>query len=80
MTQITTKDNRKNYNPTFEDIKEGTMFTEPQSEIIYIKTAVLKNEENNTTTNALDIDGDTHWFDDYEEVEPIQEIEITIKK
>ena len=79
MTQIKTNDNRRNYAPTFADIEEGVMFTEPDSELIFIKTAVLKNEKG-TTTNAIDLDGDISWFNDYEEVHPIQEIEITIKK
>lgn len=56
------------------------MFTENNCDLIFIKTAILKNEENNTTTNAIDLEGDTHWFDDDEEVQFIQEIEITIKK
>lgn len=80
MTKIKTNDKRKNTNPTFEDVKEGAMFTEVDDERIYIKTAVLKNEEYHTTTNALDLEGDTHWFDDDEEIQFIQEIEITIKK
>ena len=80
MTKIKTNDNRKNANPTFEDVKAGTMFTETNDDVIYIKTAVLKNEEDNTTTNAIDLEGDTCWFNDDEEVQFIQEIEITIKK
>ncbi len=80
MTKIITKDNRKITNPTFADIKEGVMFTEVDCEEIFIKTAVLKNEEYSTTTNAIDLEGDTHWFDDDEEVWFIREIEVTIKQ
>ena len=80
ITKIQTTDNRKNINPTFKDVKKGAMFIENDCELIFIKTAVLKNEENNTTTNAIDLEGDTCWFDDDEEVQFIQEIEIIIKK
>ena len=80
MTKITTHDNRQTAKPTFEDIETGVMFTDVDCEIIYIKTAPLKNMGTNTTANALDLEGDTHWFDADEEVQPIQEIEITIKK
>ena len=79
MTKIKTNDNRINTYPTFKDIREGAMFTEENCDIIYIKTAVLKNEDD-TTTNVIDLEGDTHWFDYDEEIQPIQEIEITIKK
>ena len=79
MTKIKTNDNRKTTNPTFKDIKAGVMFTETDCEIIYIKTAVLKNEEDSTTTNAIDLEGDTHWFDASDEIWLIREVEVTIK-
>jgi hypothetical protein len=79
MTKIKTNDNRKNITPTFEDVEEGSMFIDPNSKMIFIKTAILKVEDD-TTANAIDLEGDTHWFYDDEEIQPIQEIEITIKK
>lgn len=30
--------------------------------------------------NTMALDGEFYWFDDDEEIEPIQEIEIIIKK
>ena len=79
MTNIKTNDNRTNTYPTFKDIREGAMFTETNCSIIYIKTAVLKSEDD-TTTNVIDLEGDTHWFDGDEEIQLIREIKITIKK
>lgn len=72
-------DLRPEYEPTFEDIKVGDIFTEPANDYTYIKMRPCHCEETNTTFNAICLDGDTSWFDDDEVVAPIKEIEITIK-
>lgn len=90
-TNIKTNDIRKDTAPTFEDIEVGSMFTEPDGEIIFIKLNeiqihyygnvkqdVVANEEG--VYNAITLDSDFETFSDDEEVQPIQELEITIKK
>lgn len=85
-TKVKFNDNRKSTHPTFEDIVVGSMFTEVDGEIIYIKIDKAQihyyNEDIiDDEINAIDIrDGEFVSFDDDEEIHPIQEIEITIKK
>lgn len=76
---IKVNDLRAEIEPTFKEIKFGDMFTEPTSDYVYIKMRSCHCEENDTTFNAICLDGDTSWFDDDEIVFPIKEIEITIK-
>lgn len=91
VTKIKTNDIRKDTAPTFEDIEVGSMFTESDGGIIFIKLNeiqihyygnvtedVVANEE--TVYNAITLDGEFETFYDNEEVEPIQELEVTIKK
>ena len=90
-TRIEVNDIRKDTTPTFEDIKIGSMFTEPEGKIIFIKLNeiqihyygnveqdIVANEEK--VYNAITLDGDFETFGDDEEVTPIQEIEIVIEK
>ena len=90
-TKIEISDIRKNTTPTFEDIKVGSMFTEPNGEIIFIKLDeiqihyygnveqdIIPNEE--AVYNAITLDGDFETFSDDEEVTPIQKIEIVIER
>jgi hypothetical protein len=82
-TKVKFNDYRKNTNPTFEDIEVGSMFTEIGGEIIYIKKKdfITDKGKNECYYNAIDIkDGEFVSFDNDEEIEPIQEIEITIKR
>lgn len=82
-TKLKFNDYRKNTNPTFEDIVVGSMFTEVEGEVIYIKKEdfVIDKGKNECYYNAIDIsDGEFVSFNYDEAVYPIQEIEITIKK
>ena len=91
MTKIQTTDSRTT-NLTFEDIPNGSMFTEKDYEKPYIKMPIFTlvdmayrdNEEivpqDEEEFNAIDLYGSSYWFSDDEEIEPIQEIEIIIKK
>lgn len=78
MAKITVKDNRKITNPIFEEIRQGTMFTEIDGDVIYIKTEILKKKD--FDANAVDLEGDTFWFPNDEKIKPIQEVEITIRR
>lgn len=89
-TQILTNDERTT-NLTFEDIANGSMFTEKDFGKPYIKMPIftLVNMENRYNEeivpqeeeefNAIDLYGDPYWFDEYNEVESINEISITMK-
>lgn len=82
-TKVKFNDYRKNTNPTFEDIAVGSMFTEVEGEVIYIKKEefLVDKGKDECYHNAIDIrDGEFVSFGYDEEVHPIQEIEITIKK
>ena len=83
ITNVQLNDHRKNINPTFRDIEVGSMFTEVGEEIIYIKKEdfLIGKGKSECFYNAIDIrDGEFVLFEYDEEVCPIQEIEITIKR
>ena len=91
-TKISTQDLR-NTNIEFEDINEGTMFTEKDDDdVIYIKTPLIYNideEEDGDIValndveekkyNAISLGGGLYWFDPDEIIYPVNEISITIK-
>lgn len=79
MTKFKYTDNRENTIPTFGDLNVGDVFTSVNGEMPFIKTAILYDEHQDPY-NSISIDGEFFWSDNDEEVEPIQEIEIIIKK
>ena len=79
MTKVKFTDKRENTIPTFGDLSVGDLFTSVNSEVPFIKTAVMYDEHKDPH-NTVSVDGEFYWSDDDEEIEPIQEIEIIIKK
>ena len=89
-TKIQTTDSRT-ANLTFEDIPNGSMFTEKDYGKPYIKMPIFTlvdmahrdNEEiapqDEEEFNAIDLYGNPYWFDEDNEVENINEMCITIK-
>ena len=89
-TQISTTDLRTT-NLTFEDIPNGSMFTDKDFNCPYIKMPIftlvdIANRDNEEITpqeeeefNAINLYGTPYWFDYDFEVESISEIHITIK-
>lgn len=89
-TKIQTTDSRT-ANLTFEDIENGSMFTEKEFEKPYIKMPIFTlvdmahrdNEEvvpqEEEEYNAIDLYGAPYWFDYDSEVESVNEIHITMK-
>ena len=89
-TKIQTTDSRT-ANLTFEDIPNGSMFTEKEFDKPYIKMPIFTlvnmahryDEEivpqEEEEFNAIDLYGDPYWFDEDNEVESVNEIYITIK-
>ena len=89
-TKIQTTDLRT-ANLTFEDIPNGSMFTEKEFEKPYIKMPIftlvnMEHRDNEEITpqeeeefNAVDLYGDPYWFDYDLEVESVNEISITMK-
>ena len=79
MTKLKFTDKRENTVPTFGDLNIGDSFTSVNGEIPFIKTAVMYDRDKNPY-NTVALDGEFYWSDDDEEIVPIQEIEITIKR
>ena len=79
MTKLKYTDKRENTVPTFGDLNIGDMFTSVNSEVPFIKTEVMYDEHKDLY-NTVAFDGEFYWSDDDEQIEPIQEIEIVIKK
>lgn len=90
-TKIKVNDIRKNAAPTFQDIEVGSMFTEADGELIFIKINEVQihyygNIEQNIVAsedkvyNVMTLNGEFDTFYDDEEVTPVQEIEFIIKK
>lgn len=90
MTKIQTSDLRTT-NLTFEDIPNGSMFTDKDFDRPYIKMPIFTlvdmahrdNEEimprEEEEFNAIELNGMPHWFDYDQEVESVNEIYITMK-
>lgn len=89
MTKIQTTDSRT-ANLTFEDIPNGSMFTEKDFGNPYIKMSIftlvdITHRDNEETIsqeeefNAVGLDGTPYWFDYDCEVESVNEIYITMK-
>ena len=79
MTVTKTIDKREDYTPTFGQLKEGDAFTSEGGSVVFIKTNIIY-DSNKNAYNTVSLDGEIYWSDDDEEIEPIQEIEIIIKK
>ena len=87
-TKISTTDLR-NYDTTFEDIAVGSMFTEPECTTPYIKMPIFQIvvpasidevvSAEQEEYNAITLDGEPYWYDDSDEVTPIDNIAITIR-
>jgi hypothetical protein len=89
-TKIQTTDSRT-ANLTFEDIPNGSMFTERDYDYPYIKMPIFTlvdmahrdNEEiipqEEEEFNAINLYGTPYWFDYDHEVENVNEIYITMK-
>ena len=90
MTKIVTSDLRTT-NLTFEDIPNGSMFTDKDFDRPYIKMPIFTlvdvahryDEEiapqDEEEFNAVGLNGMPHWFDYDHEVESVNEISITMK-
>lgn len=89
MTKIQTTDSRT-ANLTFEDVPNGSMFTDKDYDRLYIKMPIFAlvdmarrdNEEiipQEEEFNAISLRGTPYWFDYDHEVESVNEIYITIK-
>ena len=90
MTKIQTTDSRT-ANLTFENMPNGSMFTEKDFDHPYIKMPIftivdMEYRDDETIVpqeaeefNAIDLYGAPYWFDYYQEVESVNEIYITIK-
>lgn len=79
MTSLKFIDKRENTVPTFGDLNIGDSFTSVDGEVPFIKTAVMYDEHKDPY-NTVAFDGEFYWSNNDEEVRPIREIEITIKR
>lgn len=79
MTKLKFVDKREDNIPTFGDLNFGDWFALVDRGVLFIKTTVFYDEGKNPY-NTVSLDGEFYWSDVNEEVVPIQEIEITIKK
>jgi hypothetical protein len=79
MTKIKTNDKREDTAPTFGELNVGDLFTSVNESVVFIKTEIMYNDHKNAY-NTVALDGEFYWSDDDEEICPIKEIEITIKK
>lgn len=79
MTKLKFIDKREDTVPTFGDLAIGDSFTSVNGEMPFIKTSVMYDEHKDPY-NTIALDGEFYWSDDDEEIEPIREIEIVIKK
>ena len=79
MTELKFIDKREDTVPTFGDLSIGDSFTFVNEETPFIKTRVKYNEDKDPY-NTLSFDGKFYWTNDNEEITPIREIEIIIKK
>jgi hypothetical protein len=89
-TKIQTTDSRT-ANLTFEDIENGSMFTDKDYDKPYIKMPIFTlvdmahryDEEiipqDEEEFNAVDLYGNPYWFDEDNEVESVNEIYITMR-
>lgn len=79
MTKTKTIDKREDYTPTFGMLQYGDAFTSKGGSVIFVKTEIMYDNTKNPY-NTISLDGEFYWSDDDEEIEPIQELEIIIKR
>ena len=79
MTKTKTIDKREDTTPTFGMLREGDAFTSDGGSVVFIKTNIIYDSDKNPY-NTVALDGEFYWSDDDEEIEPVQELEIVIKK
>lgn len=79
MTKTKTLDKRQDTFPTFGMLCEGDAFTSDGGSVVFVKTNIMY-DSNKKPYNTISFDGEFYWSDDDEEIEPIQELEIIIKK
>ena len=79
MTKTKTIDKREDYTPTFGMLQDGEAFTNKGGSVVFIKTAIMY-DSNKNAYNTISLDGEFYWSDDDEEIEPIQELEVIIKR
>ena len=79
MTKTKIIDKRQDTTPTFEMLHDGDAFISEGGSVVFVKTAIMY-DSNKSPYNTISLDGEFYWFDDDEEIEPIQELEIIIKK
>ena len=79
MTKTKTIDKRDGYIPTFGMLHDGDAFTGKGGSVVFVKTEIMY-DSNKNPYNTMSLDGEFYWSDDDEEIEPIQELEIIIKK
>lgn len=79
MTKLKFTDERLDITPIFGDLAIGDSFTSVGDEIPFIKTTVMYDEHKDPY-NTISLDGEFYWCDDDEEVTPIRELEVIIKK
>ena len=79
MTNFKFTDKRESTVPTFGDLRVGDMFTSVNDDVPFTKTEVMYDDDKKPY-NTISFDGEFYWSDNDEEIEPIQEIEIVIKK
>ena len=79
MTKLKFTDKRENTFPTFGDLNVGDAFTSVNGEVPFVKTDVMYDGHKDPY-NTITFDGEFYWCENNEEVEPIQDIEVIIKK
>ena len=79
MTALKFIDKREDTVPTFGDLNIGDAFTSVDGGVPFIKTEVMYDDHRNTY-NTVSLDGEFFWSDNDEEIAPIRELEIIIKK
>lgn len=79
MTKLKFTDKREDTVPTFGNLNVGDLFTSVNEEVPFIKTEIMYNDHKDAY-NTVTLDGEFYWSDDNEEIEPIRELEIIIKK
>lgn len=79
MTKTKTIDKREDTLPTFGMLQEGDAFISEGDSGVFVKTAIMY-DSNKNPYNTISLDGEFYWSESDEEIEPIQELEIIIKK
>ena len=79
MAKLKFTDKRENTVPTFGELNVGDIFTSVDGRVPFIKTEIIY-DDNKNAYNTVSFDGEFYWSDVDEEIEPIQDIEVIIKK